>query len=68
MEYPSDDGGEGEVAAAAAFPVQEALETEFAAEAEEGGDMTMGQGAANGKGLVQGAIDLPALEQGRGCR
>ena len=64
LEHPGDDGGEGEVAVAAAFPVQEAFQTELAAEAEEGGDMTMGKGAADGEGVVEGAIDLAPLEQG----
>ena len=64
LEHPGDDGGEGEIAVAAAFPVQEAFETELAAETEEGGDMAMGQSAANGEGLVQGTIDLAPLEQG----
>ena len=65
LQHPGDDGGEGEVevAVAAAFPVQEAFQTELAAETEEGGDMTMGQSAANGEGLVQGTIDLAPLEQ-----
>ena len=64
MEHPGDEGGEGKVAVAAAFAVQEAFETELAAKTEEGGDMTMGKGAADGEGIVEGAIDLAPLEQG----
>ena len=64
LEHPGDEGGEGKVAVAAAFAVQEAFETELAAKTEEGGDMTMGKGAADGEVIVEGAIDLAPLEQG----
>ena len=44
-QHAGDDGGEGEVALAAAVAVQDALEAEGAASAEDGGDMAVGPGA-----------------------
>ncbi len=64
LEHAGDDGGQREVAVAAALAVQDAVETETPGEAEKGRDMAMGQGAANGEGLAQRAKDLAALEQG----
>ena len=54
IQHAGDDGGEGEVAVAAAVAVQETPQTELSAQAEESGDMAVGQGAANGEGVVQG--------------
>ena len=52
----------GKVRAAGAL--QEALEAKLTADAEDGGDMAMGQGAAAAEGLLAGAIDLAAAEHG----
>ncbi len=64
LEYAGDYGGEGEVTPAAAAALQEALEAKLTADAEDGGDMAMGQGAADAEGLLAGAIDLAAAEHG----
>ena len=64
LEHAGDYGGEGEVTPAAAGALQEALEAELTANAEDGGDMAMGQGAADAEGLLAGAIDLAAAEHG----
>ncbi len=64
MEHAGDYGGEGEVTPAAAGALQEALEAKLTADAEDGGDMAMGQGAAAAEGLLAGAIDLAAAEHG----
>ncbi len=64
LEYAGDYGGEGEVTPAAAGALQEALEAKLSADAEDGADMAMGQGAADAEGLLAGAIDLAAAEHG----
>ena len=64
LEHAGDYGGEGEVTPAAAGALQEALEAKLTADAEDGGDMAMGQGAAAAEGLLAGAIDLAVAEQG----
>ena len=64
LEHAGDYGGEGEVTPAAAGALQEALEAKLTADAEDGGDMAMGQGAADAEGLLAGAIDLAAAEHG----
>ena len=64
LEHAGDYGGEGKVTPAAAGALQEALEAKLTADAEDGGDMAMGQGAAAAEGLLAGAIDLAAAEHG----
>ena len=58
------DGTEAEQGTAAAGALQEALEAKLTADAEDGGDMAMGQGAAAAEGLLAGAIALAAAEHG----
>ncbi len=64
LEHAGDYGGEGKVTPAAAGALQEALEAKLTPDADDGGDMAMGQGAADAEGLLAGAIDLAAAEHG----
>ena len=57
LQHTGEDGGEGKVAHPAAAAVENAFQSKLAAEAEEDGDMAMGQGAANGEGVVEGVND-----------
>ena len=58
------DGGEGEVSPAAGVAVQDALQPEFLAGAEDGGDVTVGEGAANGDGAVEAFEGDTAADDG----
>ena len=60
----SHDGSESELAGTGGQPVEEAGQAELLAEAEDGGDVAMGEGAADGDGLVEAAERHAALEQG----
>ena len=64
LEHAGDYGGEGKVTPAAAGALQEALKAKLTPDADDGGDMAMGQGAADAEGLLAGAIDLAAAEHG----
>ena len=44
--------------------MQDAREAELLAQAEDGGDMAVGEGAANGDGLVEAGEGDAALEEG----
>jgi hypothetical protein len=56
IEEASDDYGDGEVALTAGFGIEEGVELEFAEETEGGGDVAVGQGADDAKGVGQGSI------------
>ena len=63
MEEAGEDGGEGEGAEAGGEAVQDAVQAELEAEAEHGGDVAVGEGAADGDGEVETGDGDAALEE-----
>ena len=63
MEEAGDDGGEGEGAEAGGEAVQDAVQAELEGEAEHGGDVAVGEGAADGDGEVETGDSDAALEE-----
>ena len=58
------DGSEGELAGTGGPPVEEARQAELLAEAQDGGDVAMGEGAADGDGILEAGEHHAALEEG----
>ena len=61
---PGDDGSEGELAVAGVLAVEDAREAELFGEAEDGGDVAVGQGSPDRDGVIDAGEDGAALEDG----